>query len=139
MQVSQVAAVCASALSTVLKCSPVNLVAGSGEGFETDSQRPSEAHVRVVTTAHGGELRTAEGSSDPDTNFQSLKNLVCVGGLAQGQRDDTSLTQCFIEVQKKTGDFFVMKKKCYIKNRQRQMTKIGAEHCWFCPVIVEIP
>jgi len=78
--------------------SPVNLVAGGGVFLKTDSQRPSEAHVRVVTTA--AILRTAEGSSDPDTNFQSLKNLVCVGGLAQLQRDDPSLAQCYIEVKK---------------------------------------
>jgi len=65
-----------------------------GGGFETDSQRPSEVHVRVVTTADGGQFHTPEGSSDLYTNFQSLKNLVCVGGIAKLQKDNPSLAQC---------------------------------------------
>jgi len=75
--------------------------------------------VRVITTAGGGELHTAEGSSDLDTNFQSLKNLVCVGSLAQLQRDDPSLAQCFIEVEKSDGCFFCDDKEVLYKKQTK--------------------
>jgi len=132
-KVSPVAAVGAAALSTVLKLSPVYLVAGSGGGVKTESQWPSKTRVRVVTTADEDELHTAEGSSDPDTDFQSLKNFVCVGGLAQLQRDDPFLAQCFIEVKKRDGWFFCDNKEVLYKKQTKTDNEI------WCGALLVLP
>jgi len=42
-------------------------------------------------------------------------------------------------IKKGMGGFFVTINGCYIRNRQRQITKNCAAHCWFYPVSVEIP